>query len=43
MFSNVIVDSSILRRPFEFSLSYVQISASLTDVRDLAIAAFDLV
>ena len=36
VFSNVIVDITIFRRPF------VQISASLTNVRGLAVAAFDL-
>ena len=43
VFSNVIVDITIFRRPFVFSQSYVEISASLTDVRGLAVAAFDLV
>ena len=43
VFSNVIVDITIFRRPFVFSQSYVQISASLTNVRGLAVAAFDLV
>ena len=43
VFSNVIVDITIFRRPFALSQSYVQISASLTDVRGLAVAAFDLV
>ena len=41
--SNVIVDITIFRRPFVFSQSYVQISASLTDVRGLGVPAFDLV
>ena len=43
VFSNVIVDITIFRRPFVFSQSYVQISASLANVRGLAVAAFDLV
>ena len=37
------VDITIFRRPFVLSQSYVQISASLTIVRGLAVAAFDLV
>ena len=37
VFSNVIVDITIFRRPFVFSQSYVQISASLTNVRGLTI------
>ena len=41
--SNVIVDIAIFLRPFVFTQSYVQISASLTSVRGLAVAAFDLV
>ena len=43
VFSYVIVNITIFRRPFVFSQSYVQISASLTNVRGLAVAAFDLV
>ena len=43
VFNNVIVDITTFRRPFVFSQSYVQISASLTNVRGLAVAAFDLV
>ena len=38
VFSNVIVDITIFRRPFVFSQSHVQISASLTDVRGVAVA-----
>ena len=41
--SDVIVDITIFRRPFVFSQVFVQVSASLTDVRGLAVAAFDLV
>ena len=40
---NVIVDITIFRRPFVFSQSYVQISASLSDVRGVSVATFDLV
>ena len=43
VFSNMIVDITIFRRLFVFSQPYVQISASLTNVRGLAVAAFDLV
>ena len=43
MFSNLIVIITIFRRLFVFSQSYVQISASLTDLRCLVTAAFDLV
>ena len=43
VFSNVIVDITIFRLPFVFSQSYVQISASLTNVKGLAVTAFDLV
>ena len=44
VFSNVIVDITIFCHPFVFSQSYVsQISASLTNVRGLAVTAFDLV
>ena len=43
VFSNVIADIAIFRRLFVFSQLYVQISASLTNVRGLAVAAFDLV
>ena len=41
--NNLIVDITIFRRPFVFIQSYVQISASLADVRGLAVAVFDLV
>ena len=41
VFSNAIVDITIFRHPFVFSQSYVQIY--LTNVRGLAVAAFDLV
>ena len=45
MYSNVIVDITISRGSFVFSLtqSRVQVSASLTDVGSLAVVALDLV
>ena len=43
VFSNVIVDIIIFYRSFVFSQSYVQISASLNDVRGLAVAPTELV
>ena len=43
MFSNVIVDITISRRSFVFSQSCVEVPASLSDVRGLAVGAFDLV
>ena len=43
VFSNVIVEVTISRRSFVFSQSYVQVSAGLTDIGGLAVAAFDLV
>ena len=41
--SNVIVDVTILRRSFGFGQSRAKVSASFTNVRSLAVAAFDLV
>ena len=41
--SNVIVDVSIPRRSFEFGQSCANVSAGFTNVRSLAVAAFDLV
>ena len=41
--SNVIVDITISSRSFVFSQSDVQISAGLTNVSGLAVAAFDFV
>jgi len=41
--SNVIVDITISRPSFVFSQSDVQISAGLTNISGLAVAAFDLV
>ena len=43
MFSNVIVDFTISSHSFVFSQSDVQISAGLTNISGLAVAAFDLV
>ena len=43
MFSNVIVDITISRRSFVFSQSCLEVSASLSDVGDLTVGAFDLV
>ena len=41
--SNVIVDAIILRRSFVFGQSRASVSAGFTNVRSLAVAAFDLV
>ena len=41
--SNVIVDVTIPRRSFVFGQSRASVSAGLTDVKSLAVAAFDLV
>ena len=43
MYSNAIVDITISRGSFVFSQSRVKVSASLTDVGNLAVGAFDLV
>ena len=43
VFSNVIVDVTVPRRSSVFSQSSVQISAGLTDISGLAVAAFDLI
>ena len=43
VFSNVIVDVTVPRRSSVFSQSSAQISASLTDISGLAVAAFDLI
>ena len=45
VFSNVIVDVTVPRRSSVFSQSEssVQISAGLTDISGLAVAAFDLI
>ena len=43
VFSNVIVDVTVPRRTSVFSQSSVQISAGLTDISGLAVAAFDLI
>ena len=43
VFSNVIVDVTVPCRSSEFSQSSVQISAGLTDISGLAVAAFDLI
>ena len=43
VFSNVIVDVTVPRRSSVFSQSSVQISAGLTDISGLALAAFDLI
>ena len=43
VFSNVIVDITICCRSFVFSQSRATVSAGLTDVSGLAVAAFDLV
>ena len=44
VFSNVIVDVTILRSPFVFGQSRAKVSAGFTNVRSLAVAAaFDLV
>ena len=42
VFSNVIVDVTVPRRSSVFSQSSAQISAGLTDISGLAVAAFDL-
>ena len=41
--SNVIVDLTIPRRSFVFGQSRAKVSAGFTNVRSLAVAAFDLV
>ena len=41
--SNVIVDVTILRSSFVFGQSRAWVSAGFTNVRSLAVAAFDLV
>ena len=41
--SNVIVDVTIPRRSFVFGQSRAKISAGFTNVRSLAVAAFDFV
>ena len=41
--SNVIVDVTVPRHSSVFSPSSVQISAGLTDISGLAVAAFDLI
>ena len=41
--SNVIVDITISSRLFVFSQSEVQISAGLTNISGLAVAAFDFI
>ena len=43
MFGNVIVDITISSRLFVFSQSDVQISAGLTNLSGLAVAAFDFI
>ena len=43
MFSNVIVDIAFPRRSFVFSQSSCEVSASLTDLRGVAVAAIDLI
>ena len=43
MLSNVIVDVTIPRCSFVFGQSRAKVSAGLTNVRSLAVAAFDLV
>ena len=43
MLSNVIVDVTIPRRSFVFGQSRAKVSAGFTNVRSLAVAAFDLV
>ena len=43
MYSNVIVGITISRGSFVFSQSRVKVSASLTDVGNLAVRAFDVV
>ena len=43
MLSNVIVDVTIPRHFFVFGQSHAKVSAGFTNVRSLAVAAFDLV
>ena len=43
MLSNVIVDITISRCSFVFGLLYAKVSAGFTNIRSLAVAAFDLV
>ena len=43
VFSNVIVDATVPRCSSVFSQSSVQISAGLTDISGLEVAAFDLI
>ena len=43
VFSNVIVDVTIPRRSFVFGQSRAKVSVGFTNVRSLAVAAFDLV
>ena len=43
VFSNVIVDITIYCRSFVFSQSHAKVSASLTNVSSLVVAALDLV
>ena len=43
MFSGVIVDIAFPRRSFVFSQSSCEVSASLTDVRGVAVGAIDLI
>ena len=43
MFSNVVVDITVSRRPFVFSQSCHEVPASLSVVGGLAVGAFDLV
>ena len=43
LFSNVIVDIAFPRRSFVFSQSSCEVSASLTDVRGVAVGAIDLI
>ena len=43
VFSNVIVDVTISRRSFVFGQSRAKVSAGVTNVSSLAVAAFDLV
>ena len=40
---NAIVDVTIPRRPFVFGQSRAKVSAGFTNLRSLAVAAFDLV
>ena len=43
VFSNVIVDVTISRRSFGFGQSGAKVSAGFTNIRSLAVAAFDLI